>query len=61
GQQFKVEAGKKLYVHHMPTAEAGQTVEFGKVLLVDKDGSIVVGAPTVESAKVIAEVKSPLV
>ena len=54
GQQFKAEAGKKLFVHHMATAEAGQTVEFEKVLLVDNDGNITVGAPTVEGAKVKA-------
>lgn len=51
GQQFKAEAGKKLFVHHMQNAEAGATVEFEKVLLVDKDGNITVGAPTVEGAK----------
>lgn len=61
GQQFKAEAGKKLFVHHMTTAEAGQTVEFEKVLLVDNEGSVTVGAPTVEGAKVVAEVASPLV
>ena len=43
GQQFKAEEGKKLFVHHIKDVEAGQTVEFDKVLLVDKDGSITVG------------------
>ena len=38
-----------------------QTVEFDKVLLVDKDGSITVGAPAVEGAKVVVEVVNPLV
>ena len=47
GQQFKAEAGKKLFVHHIQNAENGATVEFDKVLLVDKDGNITVGAPTV--------------
>ena len=61
GQQFKAEAGKKLFVHHMQNAEAGATVEFEKVLLVDKDGNITVGAPTVEGAKVVCEVVSALV
>lgn len=60
GQQFKVEEGRKLFVHHIPGAEANQTVEFEKVLLVD-NGTITVGAPTVEGAKVVAEVVSPLV
>jgi large subunit ribosomal protein L21 len=61
GQQFKAEAGKKIFVHHIQDAENGATVEFDKVLLVDKDGVITVGAPTVEGAKVVCEVVSPLV
>ena len=61
GQQFKVEEGKKLFVHHMKDTEAGQTVEFDKVLLVDKDGAVTVGAPAVEGAKVVVEVVNPLV
>ena len=61
GQQFKAEAGKKLFVQHIQSAEAGQAVEFEKVLLVDNDGNITVGAPTVDGAKVTAEVVSPLV
>lgn len=61
GQQFKAEQGKKLFVHHLRDVESGVTVEFDKVLLVDADGSVQVGAPTVEGAKVICEVLSPLV
>ncbi|MBQ8099905.1 MAG: 50S ribosomal protein L21 [Paludibacteraceae bacterium] len=55
GQQFRAEAGKKLYVNRLQ-AEAGQTLEFDKVLLVDNEGAVKVGAPTVEGAKVTAEV-----
>ena len=40
GQQFKVEQGMKLYVHHIKDVEAGKTVEFDKVLLVDKEGAV---------------------
>ena len=61
GQQFKAEAGQKLFVHHIEGAENGSTVEFEKVLLVDKDGNVTVGAPTVEGAKVICQVISNLV
>lgn len=61
GQQFKAEEGKKLFVNHMPAVEGGQTVEFEKVLLVDNEGNITVGAPVVEGAKVVCEVISPLV
>ena len=61
GQQFKVEEGKKLFVHHIKNAEEGKTVEFDKVLLVDNAGTVTVGAPTVEGAKVVCEVVNPLV
>ena len=61
GQRFKVEQGMKLYVHHIKDVEAGKTVEFDKVLLVDKEGAVTVGAPTVEGAKVVVEVVNPLV
>ncbi|MBR4129000.1 MAG: 50S ribosomal protein L21 [Prevotellamassilia sp.] len=61
GQQFKVEEGKKLFVNHIQNAESGQAVEFEKVLLVDNDGQVTVGAPVVEGAKVVCEVIDPLV
>ena len=61
GQQFKVEKGKKMFVHHIRNSESGQTVEFEKVLLVDVDGTITVGTPTVNGAKVVCEIVSPLV
>ena len=61
GQQFKAEEGKKLFVHHIKDVEAGKTVEFDKVLLVDNDGTVTVGAPTVSGAKVVCEVVNPLV
>lgn len=57
GQQFKAEAGKRLYVHRLE-AERGSVVEFEKVLLVDNDGSVKIGIPTVEGAKVVCEVLS---
>ena len=61
GQQFKAEAGRKLFVHHIQDAENGSTVEFDRVLLVDKDGQITVGAPTVEGAKVVCQVITSMV
>ena len=61
GQQFKAEAGQKLFVHHIQNAENGATVEFDKVLLVDKDGNVTVGAPTVDGAKVVCQIVSSLV
>ncbi|MCI6503877.1 MAG: 50S ribosomal protein L21 [Prevotella sp.] len=61
GQQFKAEEGKKLFVHHIKDVEEGQAVEFDKVLLVDNEGTVTVGAPTVSGAKVVCEVVNPLV
>lgn len=58
GQQFKVETGRKLFVHRMEEAERGSQIELDKVLLIDNEGNITVGAPTIEGAKVVAEVVS---
>jgi large subunit ribosomal protein L21 len=55
GQQFKVEKDKKLFVHRLD-AEEGASVDFEKVLLVDNDGKVAVGTPTVKGAKVSAKV-----
>ena len=57
GQQMKVEKDQKLFVHRID-AEQNSEVEFDKVLLVDNDGTITVGAPTVEGAKVVVVVGS---
>jgi large subunit ribosomal protein L21 len=57
GQQMKVEKDQKLFVHRI-NAENGSKVEFEKVLLVDKDGAVTVGTPTVEGAKVVVEIVS---
>ena len=51
GQQFKVEAGKNIFVHRMEGAECGSKVEFENVLLIDNKGKIAVGAPTVKVPK----------
>lgn len=60
GQQFKVEKEQRLFVHRLDVNE-GDVVDFEKVLLVDNNGKIKVGEPTVKnasvSAKVIAHVK----
>lgn len=55
GQQFKVEKDQKLFVHRI-NAEDGSKIEFDKVLLVDNNGTVTVGAPTIEGAKVVVEV-----
>ena len=54
GQQFKVEEGQKLFVHQLEASE-GDNVSFEDVLLVDNDGKVSVGTPTL-NAKVSATV-----
>ena len=61
GQQFKVEEGSKLFVYHMKDVKEGDTVDFDRVMLLDKEGNITVGVPTIEGAKVTCEVVEPLV
>jgi large subunit ribosomal protein L21 len=46
GQQFKVEEGKKIFVHRLETEE-GATIEFDKVLLIDDNGKITIGEPVI--------------
>lgn len=55
GQQFKVEKDSKIFVHRL-SLEEGATVEFAKVMLIDNDGTIQVGAPLIDGAKVTAKV-----
>jgi large subunit ribosomal protein L21 len=55
GQQFKVENGKKIFVHRLEQ-EDGAEVEFDKVLLLDDDGKITIGEPTIKDAVVGARV-----
>lgn len=62
GQQFKAEEGKYLYVHYLgEEKKEGETVDFDKVLLLDADGKVEVGVPTVSGAKVTCEVLESLV
>ena len=61
GLQYRVEAGKRMFVNLLHDVENGDAVEFDRVLLVDNEGAITVGTPVVEGAKVVAEVKSKMV
>ena len=55
GQQFKVTRGNKVYVNRLEASE-GSKVEFDKVLLIDNDGKVQIGTPSVDGAKVAATV-----
>ncbi|SHL89495.1 50S ribosomal protein L21 [Flavobacterium xinjiangense] len=55
GQQFKVSKDLKVYVNRL-TNEEGSKVSFDKVLLLDDNGAITLGAPAIEGASVEAKV-----
>jgi large subunit ribosomal protein L21 len=57
GQQFKVEEGKKIFVHRLEVEE-GKQIDFDKVLLIEDEGKITVGEPVVKNAKVEGKVLS---
>ncbi|MBP4139471.1 50S ribosomal protein L21 [Flavobacterium geliluteum] len=55
GQQFKVSKDLKVYVNRL-TNEEGSKISFDKVLLLDDNGSVTLGAPAIEGASVEAKV-----
>lgn len=55
GLQYKVAKKQRVFVHRLE-ANAGENVEFSKVLLIDNDGKITVGAPAIDGARVAAKV-----
>lgn len=55
GKQYKVSEGDTLFIEKLE-AEAGAEVTFDHVLLVSKDGNVVVGSPMVAGATVSATV-----
>ncbi|MGB7769244.1 MAG: 50S ribosomal protein L21 [Verrucomicrobiia bacterium] len=54
-KQYRVAAGDTLEIERL-AVEAGQPVTFDRVLLVNHDGKVAVGAPTVSGASVVADV-----
>ncbi|TCK98142.1 LSU ribosomal protein L21P [Natranaerovirga hydrolytica] len=55
GKQYKVAEGDTLKIEKL-SVEAGETVTFDEVLMVNKDGSVTVGSPLVANASVSAKV-----
>ncbi|MEZ4854710.1 50S ribosomal protein L21 [Flavobacterium sp.] len=55
GQQFKVSKDQKVFVHRLAEDE-GNKVSFDKVLLLDNNGTVTLGAPAIEGASVEAKV-----
>ena len=57
GKQYRVQQGATIDVERLAAPEGGQ-VELAEVLLLDEDGHVTVGTPTVPGVKVMAEVVS---
>ena len=55
GKQYRAKTGDLVKVEKLGS-EDGAKVTFDRVLLVNDDGKVTVGAPTVENASVTAEV-----
>lgn len=55
GKQFKVTQDQSIFVPKME-GEAGASVSFDQVLLVDNDGKVDVGTPQVKGAKVSGKI-----
>ena len=54
-KQYRVSAGDTLEVERL-AVEAGKPVNFDRVLLVNNDGKLALGTPTVAGAAVVADV-----
>ncbi|MCK4696357.1 MAG: 50S ribosomal protein L21 [Candidatus Cloacimonetes bacterium] len=58
GTQLKIEINDIVKVPYLRDLEVGSKIELDKVLMIKDDKKILVGTPTVKSAKVLAEVIS---
>jgi large subunit ribosomal protein L21 len=54
-KQYRVAAGDTLKIERL-AVEAGKPVTFDRVLMVNNEGKVTVGSPTVASASVVADV-----
>ena len=59
GQQFKVAKDQKVYVHRLKEDE-GSKVTFNKVMLLESNGNVTIGAPAIEGAEVKAKILNHL-
>lgn len=55
GQQFKVEKGRYIFTNRLE-GDTNAELVFDKVLLVDNEGKVAIGAPTVKGASVKATI-----
>ncbi len=57
GKQYRVEEGRTVTVERLPVEE-GAAVELDNVLLIEDDGQVTVGSPTIDGARVLTEVEA---
>ena len=55
GKQYRVEPGQQIRVERLP-GEPGEALELTDVLLLERDGTVTVGSPLVENARVLTEI-----
>ena len=55
GKQYRVAIGDTVEIERL-TVEAGQPVTFDRVLLVNREGQVSIGTPTVDGATVVGDV-----
>lgn len=56
GKQYRVQAGDEIEIERLASASEDDTsVVFERVLMIDNDGDVTVGAPTIEGAEVRGE------
>ncbi len=55
GKQYQVANGDQLRVEKL-NGNVGDTIEFNDVLMIVNEGSVIIGQPLVENAKVVATI-----
>ena len=58
-RQIKAEVDRRLRVDFRGNLQQGDSIEFTEVLTISKENEVKIGKPTVEGAKVVAEVVEP--
>lgn len=56
GKQYRVATGDTLEIDRLNGIEPGQLFTFERVLLVNRDGQVALGTPTVAGAKITADI-----
>ncbi|MCL2006424.1 MAG: 50S ribosomal protein L21 [Planctomycetaceae bacterium] len=58
-RQVKAEVDRRLRIDYRNGVKPGDAIEFTEVLTISREDAIAIGQPTVEGAKVVAEVITP--